>query len=358
MTRAVIIIVLICTLSRLCPAQGTNDTPKPLPTDYSNFDSLSDHDREMVVWRLFDKNEFGKPEHKPICRSLLATQGRFANANGTSWTLEAIALTEKHGWKDFTDLIQTIRQKPDNIWANQAALGCLRSFSGKPVPADIVKNAEILFQGGVWKSGITDEALTAAKRELVSSPDQEAVLVYSVTVAGWHSGKGGTDRGRTAAVEVIRAMPKEMVDAELAKLKGKNEVGWIVSHLGTNTQQAVLSGEFDFEVTRSYSHPPAARPGDGLDERLYAAITNGIQYKVEFSADGKTVNLLKTPQNVVGTLTSDSGNLRTYAVNGFGGGRFVVLSTGTNYEAELTIYGSGVPILRSVRGHLVRWTSK
>lgn len=122
---------------------------------------------------------------------------------------------------------------------------------------------------------------------------------------------------------------------------------------GTNTQQAVLGGEFVFEVTRSCYRPPAARPGDGLDERLYAANTNAIQYKVEFSSDGKTVNI-NTPKSLTGILASDAGNVRIYAVNSFAGGRFVVSGTGTNCQAELTIYGSGVPIISSVRGRLVR----
>lgn len=219
--------------------QKAEDFPEGIaPKQTSAFHALSDGEKERIVWDLFDKREFGKPEHKPICKELLATQGRFANANATGFTLRAIRLVEKQEWKDLRELVQRIYDRPDNIWLHEASFRCLRAFAGRPVPPDVVQNTQIIRNAGFWKSEVTDKQLNLAKQKLAASPDHEAVLVYSITVAAWHAGKGGTKRGRIVAAEVIKTIDKEKVLSAVKKLQNKkapevrsNEMNWLVEYL-------------------------------------------------------------------------------------------------------------------------------
>jgi hypothetical protein len=58
----------------------------------------------------------------------------------------------------------------------------------------------------------------------------------------------------------------------------------------------------------------------------------------------------------IGELTSDDASTLAFNLTDgtFAGGRFVVWSTAQGLQAELTLYGSGVPITQSERGTLVR----
>jgi hypothetical protein len=204
---------------------------KVYAVNYSDFHSLSDRQKEIIVWNLFDKKEFGKPEHKPICKELLATQGRFANANAISFTYAALDAVEKYKWQDLKGLVKNIYDHPDNIWLHEKSFQCLRGLQKKPVSSDIIENTRTLSKAGSYIFAITDAQLNSAKRYLINAADHEAVLVYSITVAGQHFGKGGTLRGCIAAAEVIKTIDKKMVLTSLKKLHGKNEVDWLINYM-------------------------------------------------------------------------------------------------------------------------------
>ena len=212
--------------------------------DYSDFAALSEEKKDRLVWELHERHEWGSPDQKPICRDLLANQGyRFANA--IAWTTDAIDLAEKQGWSDLNPLISKIYQSPRNIWLYERAFRHVRSQDGRPVSSNLVEEVETLRRAGYYRSTVTDEQLANAKQRLMQNSDKEAVLVYTLGVACWHAGKGGTDRGRQAAVEILLGLRREDVVGRLRQLHrdGENymrhEIEWVMKHLsadiGNNT---------------------------------------------------------------------------------------------------------------------------
>jgi hypothetical protein len=206
--------------------------------DYANFAALPEKQKGKIVWDLFDKNQFGKPEHKPICRDLLATQGKYAYANATGFTSSAIALAEKQGWNDLRELVATIYRNPTSIWLYEASFHCLRAFSGKPVPSDIRAATDKLRLSGAYQSTITEKELAAAQQRLLTEPDKEMVLVYALYAAGWHPGKGGTERGRKAAADILKTLPQDRVRSRLKNLRdhfdkevNRPEIEWVNHYL-------------------------------------------------------------------------------------------------------------------------------
>ena len=58
---------------------------------------------------------------------------------------------------------------------------------------------------------------------------------------------------------------------------------------------------------------------------------------------------------MTGNIETNAEDLRRYEIEEglFAGGRFIVWIADDHFEAELTVYGSGVPIVTSERGRLV-----
>ncbi len=61
------------------------------------------------------------------------------------------------------------------------------------------------------------------------------------------------------------------------------------------------------------------------------------------------------PGSISGQKTNDGGESRFYELDEgvFAGGRFVIWTNNDSFEVELTIYGSGIPVVKSERGYLV-----
>jgi hypothetical protein len=204
--------------------------------EYSDFAALSAENKDRLVWELHERHEWGLPEQKPICRDLLENQGyRFANA--IAWTTDAVDLAEKQGWTDLKPLISKIYDAPWNIWLYERAFRYLRNQDGKPVSSNLVEDAETLRRAGWHNSTVTDDELAKAKERLSQNTDKEALLVYTLYVACWHAGKGGTDRGRLAAVEILRSHPREDVANRLSQLHRdcegymRPEIKWVAKRL-------------------------------------------------------------------------------------------------------------------------------
>ena len=212
-----------------------------LAEDYTAYASLPEIERDQVVWNLYERHQWGLPEQKPICRDLLETQGH-SFANATAWTFGAINLAEKQGWKDLAPLISKIYERPKNIWVYERAFRYLRAQGGKPISTNLVAAAKTLEAAGYYHSIISDDQLSAAEHRLVQDPDKEAVLVYALDVAGWHAGKGGTERGRNAAAEVLKGLDRDTVVQRIRRLRHDcsesmcREVEWMANHLGISLE--------------------------------------------------------------------------------------------------------------------------
>lgn len=99
-------------------------------------------------------------------------------------------------------------------------------------------------------------------------------------------------------------------------------------------------------------------PMDTFSETDYEPTSDDDPYFVTFSDDGLSVTIegkLPEGQSAVGHLESDDSVNRLYNLldGTFAGGRFVIWIADNKFQAEFTIYGSGVPIIYSKRGKLV-----
>ncbi len=121
----------------------------------------------------------------------------------------------------------------------------------------------------------------------------------------------------------------------------------------TASDFSLLNGrEYILKTDRVSLTPEVQFPADGLDESNYTASDEDIRYEVTFPDDGKSVSILPGP--VTGELKNDGKTSKYYELD-FGlaaGGRFVIWMDDKDFEAELTVYGSGIPIIKSERGKL------
>lgn len=116
----------------------------------------------------------------------------------------------------------------------------------------------------------------------------------------------------------------------------------------------LLSGnDFILEVNRISDQPNVQFPSDQLEENDYEVVHHGSEYEVSFSKDLQTISIMQ--DSISGTIMEGTEEYKKYDLDKglFAGGRFVVWITDSKFEAEYTVYGSGVPIIRSERGYLL-----
>ncbi|MGE5358815.1 MAG: hypothetical protein ACM3NQ_07325 [Bacteroidales bacterium] len=138
---------------------------------------------------------------------------------------------------------------------------------------------------------------------------------------------------------------------------------FFVSTAPTSAPNVVIvlsTGPWEFCPDRTWSAVPGSpgyptRPSDGLSESDYRPSPAGGKYSVVIGEKGESVSIDGSPQ-IRGTRSNQTDQRVTYTLNEglFAGGRLVVWREGSGYQAELTIYGSGVPVARSERGSVVR----
>jgi len=118
---------------------------------------------------------------------------------------------------------------------------------------------------------------------------------------------------------------------------------------------AFADGFWEMHVDRKLKDLPGdvQFPTDPLDEEDYEPVEDGPVYPVVVSGDGQSVEVGVEP--LVGVLEPGKpGEWMFNLTKGtFAGGRFVVWASESVLQAELTIYGSGVPIVSSARGELL-----
>lgn len=122
-------------------------------------------------------------------------------------------------------------------------------------------------------------------------------------------------------------------------------------------QSAFAEGAWELRVDRAWAGGGNVQfPSDPLDESTYAPMINAPVYRVILSDSGRRVAVGATPLLGTRSLATDSRvqfDLGIAPLDAPAGGRLVVRRSGSDLQGELTVYGSGRPIVKSERGAVV-----
>jgi hypothetical protein len=95
-------------------------------------------------------------------------------------------------------------------------------------------------------------------------------------------------------------------------------------------------------------------PTDPLSEADFAPVDGGARHRLVVSEDAARIEIVdpRTQSQMVAQLEQANAERLIYGLvdGAFAGGRIVVWREASGVQAELTIYGSGVPVVRSERG--------
>lgn len=91
-------------------------------------------------------------------------------------------------------------------------------------------------------------------------------------------------------------------------------------------------------------------PTDPLSEADFAPVDRGARYRLFVSEDAAHIEVEES--QMVAQLEQATAERLIYRLveGAFAGGRIMVWREPTGFQAELTIYGSGLPVVRSERG--------
>jgi hypothetical protein len=113
--------------------------------------------------------------------------------------------------------------------------------------------------------------------------------------------------------------------------------------------QALAGGTMTFHVSRTWVHNAGLMP---VEEEL-AAVDDAPTWTIVFSEDGSSVTLSEAGSefnNYTGTRLE--GDPLIYDLSPATGGQLVIVRRGSGYSAQITLYGSGLPITQCVVGEL------
>lgn len=128
------------------------------------------------------------------------------------------------------------------------------------------------------------------------------------------------------------------------------------SSAGSKTGAPLALEEGTWVLTVDRARPSAtllrSLPEGPVPDSIFVAVTGGPSYRLEVSRGGASI-VVREPR-LVGRLDEARPERLSYALveGAFAGGRIVVWRTETDLRGELTIYGSGLPVVRSERGVL------
>lgn len=118
---------------------------------------------------------------------------------------------------------------------------------------------------------------------------------------------------------------------------------------------AFKDGAWDLRVDRVWDGQSGyvGSPSDALADSAYQSVTGGAAYRVIVSDQASSVSL--GPRLVRGQRAASADTCLVFDLSEgtFAGGRFVVWAGREGLQAEVTLYGSGRPIIESQRGALV-----
>ncbi len=91
-------------------------------------------------------------------------------------------------------------------------------------------------------------------------------------------------------------------------------------------------------------------PTDPLSEADFAPVDGGARYRLVVSEESARIAVVES--QMVAQLEQTTAERLIYGLvdGAFAGGRIMVWREPSGIQAELTIYGSGVPVVRSERG--------
>jgi hypothetical protein len=114
---------------------------------------------------------------------------------------------------------------------------------------------------------------------------------------------------------------------------------------------------YAYRPTREATQPvPSIAPGAvALPESAYAPIDSDATHTLTFAADLERVEVesLQGTDRLTGTLLRVRASRFVYGLDAFAGGELSVWFDAGEVEAEITLFGSGVPVASSTRGVLV-----
>jgi hypothetical protein len=123
---------------------------------------------------------------------------------------------------------------------------------------------------------------------------------------------------------------------------------------GAAQADALGDGTWTLRVDREWDRVSGniRHPSDPLEEADYRPVTDGSTYPVTVTDAVAIVSVGAPPMSGARDMGRDDRYYYDLTEGAFAGGRFVVWVSDGGLQAELTIYGSGVPIVRSERGSL------
>jgi hypothetical protein len=121
----------------------------------------------------------------------------------------------------------------------------------------------------------------------------------------------------------------------------------------SNEFSLLFGKTFVLHIDRVAQLPDIQFPSDNLKESDYTLTNEEIQFDIVFSENGQAITI--EPGTIRGKKINDDDNCLRYELDEgvSAGGRFVLWINQNDIEVEYTIYGSGVPIIKSQRGILV-----
>ena len=176
-----------------------------------------------------------------------------------------------------------------------------------------------------------------------------AVLAVLAVSCGASDGGGPVGGDADGAVEDDADGPDQVDNAV-----GESTLDEYADESQEGTTGVLTDGEWVLQVDRKWNGDSGSVqfPSDPLPEEAYEPVNDGDGYLVVFSNGQESVAVGDTP--LLGEQASYADGRREYdlTTGTFAGGRFIVWPGAAGLQAELTIYGSGVPIISSERGAL------
>lgn len=137
--------------------------------------------------------------------------------------------------------------------------------------------------------------------------------------------------------------------------------GGVIPEGRPSTAPAVMDdGRWVFTVDRTWDGQSGnvRSPSDVLPESGFGPVASGLTYSVVISERGSQVSVegasIENHAIKGQRVAATDGRLAYDLTEGtFAGGRFTAWSTKDGLQGELTVYGSGRPIVKSERGVLV-----
>ena len=120
----------------------------------------------------------------------------------------------------------------------------------------------------------------------------------------------------------------------------------------------ISDGEWELQVDREWAREGAQALPSSLTEDDYRLVSDGARYSVVVTDDCKKVEIREMgadgepPAKKGATRASGDPAVYWLQEGTFAGGQFVLRKGEKGLEAELTMFGSGVPITSSERGSL------